>query len=121
MSKSKLNRKKNNFSSIIAKTNDKLNEKYTFEISTLEYLRFNTFLCPSLKTKSKLEFFKKATEVVQNYSSIITVINFIQQSEALKNYLIKNQNKEMFEQLIKRSMIDKIGIYDQTFFSKKKY
>ena len=121
MSKPNLNRTKISISSIIAKTRNKLNEKYTFEISTLEYLRFYTFLCPSLKTKSKLEFFQKAKEVVQNYSSIITVINFIQQSEALKNYLIKNQNKEMFEQLIKRSMIDKIGIYDQTFFSKKKY
>ena len=116
----KRNRKKNNISSIIAKRSDKLNEKYALEISTFEYLRFYTYLCPSLKIKSKVEFLQKATEVIQNYSSIITLINVIQQSETLKNYLIKNQNIKKFDQLLKRFMIDKIGVYDKSIFLKRK-
>ena len=119
MSKTKRNRTKISTSSIIPKKNDNLKEKYALKISTFEYLRFYTYLCPSLRIKSKVEFLQKATEVIQNYSSIITLINVIQQSESLKNYLIKNQNIKMFDQLLKRSMMDKIGVYDKSIFSKR--
>ena len=117
MSKHKLNIRT---LSIIAKNNDKLNENYFFEISTFEYLRFHMFLCSSNKTKSKMEFYKKASELIQKYTSVDTLINYIQQSETLKNYLIKNQHKELFDQLKKHSMMDEIGIYDKAIFSRKK-
>ena len=87
-------------------------------MSTFEYLRFNMFLCPSSKTNSKMEFFSKARKLIQNYSSIVTVMNFIQQSETLTNYLIKNKDKVIFEKLLKNSMTDKIGTYDKDIFSK---
>ena len=119
MSKTKRNRTKISTSSIIPKKNDNLKEKYALKISTFEYLRFYTYLCPSLKIKSKVEFLQKATEVIQNYSSIITLINVIQQSETLKNYLVKNQNIKMFDQLLNHFMIDKIGVYDKSIFSKR--
>ena len=89
-------------------------------MSTFEYLRYYMFLCPSHNTKSKIEFYKKATELIKKYSSVENLIYYIQISKTLKNYLIRNQDKKLFNQLIKHSMIDEIGIYDKTIFSKKK-
>ena len=65
-----------------------------------------------------MEFFSKARKLIQNYPSIVTVMNFIQQSETLTNYLIKNKDKVIFEKLLKNSMTDKIGTYDKDIFSK---
>ena len=68
-----------------------------------------------------MQFFIKAKELIHKYSSVENLIYYIQQSETLKNYLIKNQDKILFDQLMKHSMIDEIGIYDKSIFSAKKY
>ena len=122
MTKLKLNKSQTKIStfSLINKNSDKFNENYFFEISTFEYLRFHLFLCRSNKMNSKMEFFLKAKELIKRYSSIENLIYYIQQSETLKNYLIKNQDKIFFNQLIKHSMIDEIGIYDKSIFSRNK-
>ena len=72
---------------------DKFKENYFFEMSTLEFLRYNIYLRPSFKTKTKMQFYRKAKQLINKYSNVENLIYYIQQSETLKNYLIKNQDK----------------------------
>ena len=94
-------------------------EIYFLEISTNEYLSFKFSLCPSFKTISKMNFFKKAKNVINNYTNIVTLITFIQKSEKLSNFLIYNDQKTEFNHFVKNDLTDKIGIFDKFIFSKK--